>query len=70
MLLPGKTCTSNTYSKEVWEDLCRKHYSTITDPEGIHSAPPHSGVDLPKLLQGHKQRTEKKQIGAMAITPT
>lgn len=42
MLLPGETRTSNTYSKELQEHLCRKHYSTTTDPEGIHFAPAHS----------------------------
>lgn len=51
VLLPGETGTSNTYSKEVQEHLCRKHYSTITDPKGVPSAPVHFGVDLPKWLQ-------------------
>lgn len=66
MLLPGKTHTSNTSSKEVWQHLCRKYYSTVTDPEGIHSAPAHSGVDLPKITaiaqmtKGKKKNQTKK----------
>jgi len=51
MLLPGETRTSNNYSKKFSEHLCRMYYSTTTDPEGIHSAPAHSTVDLPKRLQ-------------------
>lgn len=35
----GEIHTSNTYSEELCEYLCRKCYPTVTDPEGIHFAP-------------------------------